>query len=87
VGEIQKRPRFQLVLDEVSIDARIYIYIAKGFDVIKNDFFAKWSPKYSKELVVKETIETVSSASFLDIYLTCDTVTFLPDFMTSMLLL
>ena len=73
MDEIQKRPRFQLVLDEVSIDDRIYIYIAKGFDVIKNDLFAKWSPKYSKELEVKEAIEIVSSASFLDIYLTCDT--------------
>jgi len=53
VAEIKKRPRFQLVLDEVSIDDRIYI--AKGFGVFKNDPSTTWLPlKYSKELEVNK---------------------------------
>ena len=69
MAEIKKRPRFQLVLDEVSIDDRIYI--TKDFDVFKND---NWLPLiYAKDLKVKETIETTSSAVFLDSCLKFDT--------------
>ena len=79
MAEIKKRPRFQLVLDEVSIDDRIYI--TKDFDVFKND---NWLPLiYVKDLKVKETIETTSSAVFLDSYLKFDTIShFLRDFLT-----
>ena len=41
---------------------------------IDNPNFANWIPLiYTKVLEIKETTETASSLSFLDIYLNCDT--------------
>jgi hypothetical protein len=44
-----------------------------SLDLQKIQYFSYIKVIYGKELEVKETIEIASSASFLDIYLTCDT--------------